>query len=122
VRRPVFDAIGLFDESFRIGGFEDADFFLRARAAGFRLGTVGDAFIHHFGSITQKAVRHDRVAKSYGDQNRAYYRKKWRLGWWRRRQQRMLNKVRVAVWRWQERRRSGHTLYEKWIDNRLTFH
>ena len=31
VRRGVLDAVGPFDESFRFGQFEDADFFLRAR-------------------------------------------------------------------------------------------
>ena len=34
VRRRVFDLIGLFDENFRIGQFEDADFFRRARLEG----------------------------------------------------------------------------------------
>lgn len=38
VRRSVFDAVGGFDESYRIG--DDSDWFLRARDAGFRVGIV----------------------------------------------------------------------------------
>jgi len=39
VRRRVFERIGMFDEAFRIGQFEDVDFFRRAVRSGFRLGT-----------------------------------------------------------------------------------
>lgn len=38
VRRSVFDAVGGFDETYRIG--DDSDWFLRARDAGFRVGIL----------------------------------------------------------------------------------
>jgi len=88
VRRRVFETIGLFDENFRIGQFEDTDFFLRARLAGFRLAITGAAFIHHFGSVTQDSItRSSRPVRPYEAENRAYFREKWRMGWWRRRRQ-----------------------------------
>jgi N-acetylglucosaminyl-diphospho-decaprenol L-rhamnosyltransferase len=49
VKRAVFAKVGEFDEGFRIGQFEDSDFFRRCRLAGFRLGIVGACFIHHAG-------------------------------------------------------------------------
>lgn len=122
VRRRVFETIGGFDENFRIGQFEDSDFFLRARQAGFRSATTGAAFIHHFGSVTQNAVRRDNRERPYEAENRAYFRKKWRLGWWRRRLLRVRTALRTAWWRWTERRQHGHTLYEKWLSGRLRFH
>ncbi len=50
IKREVIDAIGVLDERFGIGCFDDDDFCLRAVAAGFRAVIVGDAFVHHLGA------------------------------------------------------------------------
>jgi N-acetylglucosaminyl-diphospho-decaprenol L-rhamnosyltransferase len=122
VRRRVFDAVGTFDEHFRIGQFEDIDFFRRARLAGFRLGIVGGSFIHHFGSVTQKAIRKaPSGGNGYMAENRAYYRKKWKLGWLRRQPEKWMGKARYLAWRWSERLRTGRTLKETWVDGRARF-
>ena len=57
VHRRVFDAIGYFDSDPKLGGYEDDEYFRRARHAGFRLATTGRALLHHFGSVTQKKHR-----------------------------------------------------------------
>ncbi len=49
VRRDVFDAVGLFDEDYFFG-FEDLDFCLRARQAGFLTVLAGRAVAYHEGS------------------------------------------------------------------------
>lgn len=51
VRRAVFEEVGLFDELFFFY-FEDADFCLRARAAGWRLAVAADARVTHTGGAT----------------------------------------------------------------------
>jgi GT2 family glycosyltransferase len=51
VRREVFDRIGLLEESYFFG-FEDVDFCLRARDAGFRTACVQTATLLHAGSAT----------------------------------------------------------------------
>ena len=51
VRREVFDRIGLLDESYFFS-FEDIDFCLRARAAGFATACVQDARAYHEGGRT----------------------------------------------------------------------
>ena len=122
VRREVFARIGGFDEAFRIGQFEDADFFRRARGAGFALGTTGACFLHHFGSATQNALRSGPAARPYEAENRAHFRKKWRLTWVRRRWERTLMALRLRAWRTREQRAHGHTLIEKWQDGRLQFY
>jgi GT2 family glycosyltransferase/2-polyprenyl-3-methyl-5-hydroxy-6-metoxy-1,4-benzoquinol methylase/tetratricopeptide (TPR) repeat protein len=68
MKRDVVVRVGLLDESFGLGNFEDDDYCLRARRAGFRLVIAGDVFIHHFGSRTflgqgvdfAEAMRHGR--------------------------------------------------------------
>jgi len=122
VRRAVFERIGGFDEAFRIGQFEDADFFRRARQAGFRSGVVGACFLHHFGSVTQDALSDTRKQRPYEAENRAYFRKKWKLGWARRRWEKAADGLRAWWWRSTERACFGHTLHEKWDGGRLRFY
>lgn len=51
-KRELVDKIGLLDESFGSGNFEDDDFCLRAALEGYRNLIAGDVFIHHYGSIS----------------------------------------------------------------------
>jgi GT2 family glycosyltransferase len=121
VRAAVFSRIGGFDEGFRIGQFEDEDFFRRAREAGFKTGIVGACFIHHFGSVTQDALSDGDGRRPYEAQNRAYFRKKWRLGLVRRRWEKGTSAMLRVWWRATERLRFGHSLHEKWVRGRLRF-
>jgi GT2 family glycosyltransferase len=111
VRRRVFGTIGVFDTQLGQAGYEDEDFFRRARKAGFRLATTGRAYLHHFGSVTQKSVKAS-LGKEQSARlgNRDYFRQKHRLNWLRRRTDRLQGKLRAAFWRWNERRRGGFTL------------
>lgn len=122
IDRRVLDKIGNFDETFRIGQFEDTDFFWRARQAGFRLGTTGASFLHHHGSATQIALRSSAPKDEYEAENRRRFRQKWRLSGWRRFWTRAGRQTRGLTWRWRERLVYGHTLYEKWIGGRLRYY
>jgi GT2 family glycosyltransferase len=51
IRRVVFERVGLFQEEYFFS-FEDVDFCLRARRAGFGVACVGDAHARHGGSRT----------------------------------------------------------------------
>jgi N-acetylglucosaminyl-diphospho-decaprenol L-rhamnosyltransferase len=110
-RRVVFDRIGLFDEGFSYGGCEDVDFLWRVQQAGITTGVTGSAFIHHFGMVTQNAVKRTE-SRSYATENLAYFRRKWgrtvRGNWLQRRWARLKE-------RWTERYerfRYGHALIE----------
>jgi GT2 family glycosyltransferase len=52
MKREVYEKIGGFDESFDKGTFEDKDFALRAREAGFRIGKYHGALVEHVGRAT----------------------------------------------------------------------
>lgn len=111
VHRRVFETIGLFDTKLGQAGYEDEDFFRRAQAAGFRRATTGRAYLHHFGSVTQKSVK-AALGKELSARlgNRDYFRQKHHLNWLRRRTDHFKWKVLTAWWRWNERRRTGFSL------------
>jgi GT2 family glycosyltransferase/Flp pilus assembly protein TadD len=74
-RRQLVQRIGLLDERFGSGNFEDDDFCLRAELAGFRNMVAADVFIHHHGSKSFVGNRLD-----YGGTiiaNRSLYDEKW---------------------------------------------
>lgn len=54
--RDTWQRLGPLDDRFGIGNYEDDDYCLRARLAGMRLGIVRDAFLHHHGHRTFRAL------------------------------------------------------------------
>jgi GT2 family glycosyltransferase len=50
--RAVIDEVGGIDTRYGIGNFEDDDFCIRVRAAGYQIAVCEDVFIHHFGSAS----------------------------------------------------------------------
>src|SRR5206468_1568627 len=75
IRRAVIDAIGLLDERFRIGCFEDDDYCLRAVRAGWRAVIARDAFVHHYGGRTFLGSGVDFAALMRENERR--FREKW---------------------------------------------
>ena len=112
VRDTVFQTIGRFDEAFRVGQFEDTDFFRRAAGAGFSSATVGASFIHHFSSVTQKAVKKTPVG-SYEAENRAYFRKKWNLHWLKRKLEKLQATRKLDRYIRQEQAAAGSQLIDR---------
>jgi hypothetical protein len=71
------DAIGGFDPAFGLGNFEDLDYSLRARAAGFDCAVAQDVYIHHHGSRTFELLDVDWDRQM--DANFAHLKIKWGL-------------------------------------------
>ncbi len=69
VRREVFKDIGLFDEKFFMYG-EDADFCLRAKKAGYKIGMINSATVYHKVSRSAGSDAKDELAFS---KLQAYY-------------------------------------------------
>ncbi|MDF2724056.1 MAG: glycosyl transferase family 2 [Paenibacillus sp.] len=51
-KRELMERIGLLDERFSPGHYEDDDYCYRARLAGYRLIMAGDSVVHHHGSAS----------------------------------------------------------------------
>jgi len=76
VRAEAFEAIGGFDPTWRHIG-EDADFCLRARAAGYDLAYCGNAIVDHHGESSLRPFLRRLFLHGYSV-NQAFYR--WGLG------------------------------------------
>lgn len=83
IRRSVFHRIGYPDTDRLMWGHEDKEYLVRCLRAGIPVGTVGGSVFHHFGSITQAAMKREQNIKKLGDHRHAYRR--MGLGWWQRR-------------------------------------
>ncbi len=77
IDRRVIVEVGGIDERFGVGNFEDDDFCLRVRAAGYRIFVCDDVFIHHFGSQTFAANKIDWTATMR--ENWSKFAAKWDL-------------------------------------------
>lgn len=52
IRDSVLQGVGLFDESYGVGNFEDDDYGVRVLRAGYRLVIAEDCFVFHYGHRT----------------------------------------------------------------------
>lgn len=54
IKRNVLDKVGMLDERFTPGNFEDDDLSLRIIREGYKLLLCKDSYVHHFGSVSFK--------------------------------------------------------------------
>ncbi len=80
MRRPLIDQIGLLDEQFELGMFEDDDYAHRVRLQGYKLVCVEDVFVHHFGSATMGGFG-ERAYLEIFERNRRRFEQKWGVRW-----------------------------------------
>lgn len=77
IKTEIINKIGLLEEAFSPGNYEDDDYCLRIRNAGYRLILCWDTFIHHFGSISfgEQAARYNSLLET----NKQKFIEKWGL-------------------------------------------
>lgn len=74
--REVLERVGLLDEAFGIGMFEDDDYCNRVRAAGYRIVCADDVFIHHELSASLSQLGQERRQRLF-EENKRIYENKW---------------------------------------------
>lgn len=71
--RKVYNKLGGFDEQFKNGTFEDKDYFVRAKRAGFKIGKNHAAYVEHIGRATMDTLypnREDFIANMQRFENK----------------------------------------------------
>ncbi len=80
IKKEVLNKIGLLDERFGLGSFEDDDFALRLRNSGYKLLCLDDVFIHHFGNASFMKLGDGKYLEIMM-KNMEYYNQKWKTKW-----------------------------------------
>lgn len=81
--RKVLDDLGLLDDTFFPGGFEDDDYCLRATKAGYSIYLARDVFIHHWGSASFGKLQYEYFS-ARAQKNKSYLEAKHSITWKRR--------------------------------------
>jgi GT2 family glycosyltransferase len=84
-RRDVFEKIGPLDERYEVGMFEDEDYALRAKAAGYAVAWTPEVYVHHayHASIGKLLPTGDYMRLV--EQNKSRFEEKWGISWVRHR-------------------------------------
>jgi GT2 family glycosyltransferase len=81
LRRETFERVGLLDEKFGRGLFEDDDYSLRLRRAGLRRVVAEDVLVHHFGEGALGKLVPTGEYGSLFEKNRRRFERKWNVTW-----------------------------------------
>ena len=76
IKREVIEKVGLLDEDFGRGFFEDDDYCIRARNAGYKIAIADDVFVHHHLSASFNKLKDEERQKLF-EANKAIFEAKW---------------------------------------------
>jgi GT2 family glycosyltransferase len=80
-RRDVYDEVGPVDERFGLGLFEDDDYCMRVRRAGYRVAYADDVLVHHFGEASFGRLVSGGGYARLLEANRVVFEEKWGIPW-----------------------------------------
>lgn len=76
--KECFDKVGLLDEHFKLGYYEDVDFGLRAKQKGFKSFVFRSIKVRHLGGATMHKLAPSQLINAK-HANFAYLKRKWRM-------------------------------------------
>lgn len=80
IRRDVIEQVGMLDEGYKVGMFEDDDYSEAVSAAGWDMVIVDDAFVHHQDGATFKKMDKKKYETVFLT-NKARFEEKWERQW-----------------------------------------
>jgi len=81
IRREVFDQVGPLDERYQVALFEDDDYSMRVKQAGYRIVCAEDVLVHHFGEASIGPLVPTGEHASLFESNRNRFQAKWGKPW-----------------------------------------
>ncbi|MHB1359729.1 MAG: glycosyltransferase family 2 protein [Rhodocyclaceae bacterium] len=121
IHESVWMDIGYFASIPKLWGYEDTLFFHAARKANILSGITGASWLHHFGSITQTAMKRERgLTGKQGLSGRHNYRL-LNESWLERKLQKMRRIRQLKDWRSSELAQYGMTLHGVRKDGQFTW-
>ncbi len=94
--RQVLDNIGYISEAYGLGMFEDDDYCMAIRKAGYNLYIANDVLIHHFLSVSFGDWKDNDAKKELFERNREIFENTWKTKW-------AMHKLRFGI-------KAGHNL------------
>jgi GT2 family glycosyltransferase len=84
-RRDFYEHVGPLDERYEVGMFEDEDYALRAKAAGYQVAWTPEVYVHHayHASIGKLLPTGDYMRLI--ELNKGRFEEKWGISWVRHR-------------------------------------
>jgi len=76
-RQDVVDRVGRLDARYGIGLFEDDDYAMRVRQAGYRVVCAEASFVHHFGEASMGRLVSTGEFKTLFERNRRLFEERW---------------------------------------------
>ena len=80
LKKEIVDKIGLLDENYERGMFEDDDYSMALKKAGYKIICAEDVFIHHFWRASFKKINNKEYKRIF-EKNKKYYEEKWNTIW-----------------------------------------
>jgi GT2 family glycosyltransferase len=84
-RRDVMDTVGFLDERYETGMFEDEDYAIRVRAAGYNVAWTPEVYVHHAYHASIGKLLPTGEYMRLVQQNRQRFEEKWGICWERHR-------------------------------------
>jgi GT2 family glycosyltransferase len=81
MRRETIEKVGLLDERFGIGLFEDDDYSHRVKHKDYKIVCAEDIFIHHFGQASFNKLIKNGKYREIWKQNQQLFEEKWGVKW-----------------------------------------
>ena len=111
VHQSVWLEVGYFQPIPKLLGYEDTMFFNELAKANIATGITGASWLHHFGSITQSAMKQERGLSQKDNLGYRYNYRLLKQSWFTRKLNKIKTKAQLKAWRDEELTQFGMTMH-----------